>query len=340
MSAKPGEIKSELVVNLPRPRVPSIKLSEAFFNLKKFIAYQVRNEAIKSAHIARETVNPGALRIGLHTWPGTAPFFLAQELGFFAEEGLNVELINIEKDADRNMAIKSGEVDLFTTLVDEAIWLRKDIDDLKVPIILNASHGGDGLIANKKIKDIRGLIGKKIAVEAGWVNHYFLLYLLQQNGMTEEMVDIVERRGSDAGAAIFDGNIDAAVTFEPWLSQARELSGGRMLATTRENQVLYDVLACRGSVLGNKAEEISKLKIALDRATEYLRRNRESVKMISAYFGISGKELESLIGSIEFFDGRYKPKTKSVAAAFKLANQVLLASGKISKAVSKRELFD
>ena len=51
------------------------------------------------------------LKIGLVTWVGYTPFYVAQEKGFFRKNGIEVELIRIEDVGVRRQAIASGRID-------------------------------------------------------------------------------------------------------------------------------------------------------------------------------------------------------------------------------------
>ena len=69
MSAKPGEIKEVIKINLPRNRTPEIKLSDDFLRIKKHISYMIRGEAIKAAHVNVESLRPKALKVGIQEEP-------------------------------------------------------------------------------------------------------------------------------------------------------------------------------------------------------------------------------------------------------------------------------
>ena len=46
-------------------------------------------------------LRPKALRVGIHTWPGNSPFYLAREIGLYKKKKLDVELLSLEKEEDR-----------------------------------------------------------------------------------------------------------------------------------------------------------------------------------------------------------------------------------------------
>src|ERR1700730_10589347 len=57
-------------------------------------------------------------RMGLGPWVGFGPLYLAQEKGFFKDAGVSVELSVLTGLAERNSALKSGQVDALAAPVD------------------------------------------------------------------------------------------------------------------------------------------------------------------------------------------------------------------------------
>lgn len=303
MSSRPGRIKEAVPINLPRPRTANIKLSQEFFEIKKHISYLVRGEAIKSAGVPLKAIAPKALKIGIHSWPGNSPFYLARELGLYEKKGLEIEIVDLEKSESRLQAIINGDVDLSLATLDSAVLAKEKIKDLKVIYILNQSVGGDGLLVNERISDFRELKNKKIAVEKGWVNHFFLLYLLNKNNLSSKDVNLVHLKGSDIGAALISDKVDAAVTFEPWLSQAAQLSADRIMASTKEFPVIYDVLIAREKTLENKKNEIVKLINIWSKSVFLFKKDPdESSGLIAHTLMISKAELKSQLEKLKLFD--------------------------------------
>ena len=55
------------------------------------------------------------LRVGINPWPGYGPLFLAADKGFFAEEGIDVELVELTSLADVRRAFERGQIDGMTS---------------------------------------------------------------------------------------------------------------------------------------------------------------------------------------------------------------------------------
>ena len=50
------------------------------------------------------------IKLGMSTWLGYAPLYLAKEKGFFQKRGLDVEIVVIESPADRRAAFAADRI--------------------------------------------------------------------------------------------------------------------------------------------------------------------------------------------------------------------------------------
>ena len=60
-----------------------------------------------------------ALKLAHSTWVGYGPFYIAQEKGFFAEEGVEIELTIMESTPLKMGAFMAGQVDIVASTADE-----------------------------------------------------------------------------------------------------------------------------------------------------------------------------------------------------------------------------
>ena len=108
-----------------------------------------------------QTAQAEPLRIFYFTWVGFGPLFVAQEKGFFAKEGIEVELINIDDHAAAFAGLVAGQVDAIAGgLQDVVIFSEPDDDPLLCVLVNDESRGADGIVANKDIRSIADLRGQ------------------------------------------------------------------------------------------------------------------------------------------------------------------------------------
>jgi NitT/TauT family transport system substrate-binding protein len=121
----------------------------------------------------------------------------------------------------------------------------------------DTSAGGDGIVSTKEIPDIKGLKGKKVAFNEGSTSQFLLDVLLSENGMSESDVVPVNMDPGDAGAALIAGQVDAAVTWEPWLTKAKNSENGKILFdTTNRQDFITDFVLVRKEFLAEHPDDV------------------------------------------------------------------------------------
>src|SRR5205807_10647315 len=108
------------------------------------------------------------------------------------------------------------------------LYLKK-ADDFKYVAAIDDSNGGDGIVATRDIKSIKDLKGRKVAVNEGSVSQFYLNVLLAKAGLKETDLQTVNMTAGDAGGAFVAKRVDAAVTWEPWLSKGKATDHGHLL---------------------------------------------------------------------------------------------------------------
>ena len=68
-------------------------------------------------------------------------------------------------------------------------------------------------------------------------SHYLLMQALETAGLTDADVDLVNMTSSDAGVSFISGDLDAAVTWEPYLSNAVEQGVGKLIFSSKDAPV-------------------------------------------------------------------------------------------------------
>jgi len=228
------------------------------------------------------------IKLGMSTWLGYAPLYLAKEKGFFQKRGLDVEVVVIESPADRRVAFAADKIQGFATTVDTHVMTAaaENPIPLKQVLALDDSHGGDGIVSKKEIKTIKDLKGKTVAAQLGAGASYFWLnYVLAQEGMKLSDLKTIDMKAGDAGSAFVAGKIDAAVTWEPWLSKARETPFGHvLLASDKTPGIIVDSLAFKPDFLKKRGEDVKKIVAAWNEAVKFAVDNPQEADAIMAKF--------------------------------------------------------
>ena len=247
------------------------------------------------------------LLIGHSTWVGYGPLFLARDKRFFDEAGVNVDLRNFEDPKTRFFALISGKIDGIATTIDTSSLYWSPEHPFQSVLGLDDSKGGDGIVALDSIKTIKDLRGKRVAFNKGSVSHFFLSVLLRKNGMTEKDIEGIQMQQDDAGAAFVAHKVDAAVTWEPWLTRAKRAKGGHVLVDSSETPgLIVDILLFRTDIIKNHPAAVKASIKGWYAAVEYWKKNPDESDALMAK-AVGGwlkdvKTFRETLAGVRFYD--------------------------------------
>ncbi|MBE5821982.1 MAG: transporter substrate-binding domain-containing protein [Clostridiales bacterium] len=168
--------------------------------------------------------------------------------------GINIEYV-IENDYKvSSAALIKGDLQGAGYTVNRFAFLTSKFEDAKVdvsmPFITNYSNGGDGIIAKSNIKSIEDLAGKKVAVPKFSEAQTLVEWLVANSSLTADQQEQIRKSmvffetPDEAAKAFFAGEVDAAATWEPFLTQAKTTTGARVLFDTSmsRNLILSGVI--------------------------------------------------------------------------------------------------
>ncbi len=228
------------------------------------------------------------LRVAYTPWVGFGPLFIAQERGFYAREGVEVELIRINEATTNYAALSGRQVDAIAAALQDAPTFSDPHEPPYVCVLMfDASSGADGVLAAKDIQTVADLKGRSVAVLHGSVSHFYVSVLLKEAGLRLADLDIVDLNAEDAAEAFLMQEVDAAVTFEPWLSQGRTVAHGHLLTDSSERPgLIVDGLVTRADVFNSRKREFQALARAWDAAVGYYRAHPdEAIPIMARHVG-------------------------------------------------------
>ncbi|MGF0538917.1 ABC transporter substrate-binding protein [Agrobacterium sp. ES01] len=230
----------------------------------------------------------GTMKLGMTTWVGYGPLFLARDLGYFKEKGLEVDLQIVEDHALAMAAEAAGELDGDAGTIDETLQYRSPDFCFKTVYALDDSHGGDGILAPADVNSIADLKGMEVGMNEGSVSQFWFDILLKRAGMTEADVKVVNMTADDAAAAFMADRIPVAVTWEPNLTFAKNANKGKVLVDSSETPgLIVDVLSLRCDYIEAHPEDVQALVDGLYKANEYIKTNQDEAYAIMAK-GVGG----------------------------------------------------
>jgi len=293
-----------------------------------------------------------SVKLAHSTWVGYGPLYIAQERGFFKNRGVDVELIVVEEPKDRFPAMLAGRIDMIASTVDTAILYLKKPDDFQYVVAIDDSNGGDGIVSKKDIRSIGDLKGKSIAFSEGSVSEFYLNVLLAKAGLTASDITPVNMAAPEAGAAFVADKVDAAVTWEPWLSRGKKTEFGHLLVDSSTTPgLITDVIIVTKDYVATHAKETRAIVGAWNEAVAFQRAHPDEANAIMAK-GVGGwlKDpnvfAETLTG-IKFYGAEdnkvfygTKDKPGPLTSTVQAAIDVWSSHGKLSIKVSPSDLIN
>jgi len=169
------------------------------------------------------------------------PATLALQLGYYKDEGLEVEIDNFSGGSKAEEALLGGSADVVTGFYDHTITLQAKQQKIETVALFDNFPGLVLLVGSKsadKIKSIADLKGKKVGVSAlGSSTQYMLNYLLKRNNIPQDAVEVLAAgTGAPFRAALTGGNIDAGITVDPTATVILQAKEATVLADTRTTE--------------------------------------------------------------------------------------------------------
>lgn len=218
-------------------------------------------------------VNADALKpykVGYNSWIGYISLFIAKEKGYFKDEGLDLQMQSFSSPGDGLAPLLGGQLDAHFTTADSVITaLDKAPGRLEIVYMTDTSAGADAILAKSDIATPADLKGKTVAATAGQCNELLLRKALTKYGLLPSDIKLTNMNPDDAGAAFAAGKLDAAVTWEPWITKVQGEKKGHVIFSSKEApNLILDVVAISDKTAKDKADETKAFLRALDKANE------------------------------------------------------------------------
>jgi NitT/TauT family transport system substrate-binding protein len=293
-----------------------------------------------SASCSRPAGGPTKVRvaIGGQTQMVYLPTTLAQELGFYGDEGLDVELQDFQGGAKALQALVGGSADVVSGFYDHTIQMAAEQREM-VAFVTMLRYPGLVLVTSPQaaadVTSIESLKGRVVGVTSpGSSSNMFLTFLLRKAQVPVDSVSVTAVGGGPAAvAAVERGIVAAAWLADPSFTLIKKRSPGvRVLADLRDErgtEAAFGTATYPGSVLYSSGEWIrtnrettAKLARAILRTLQWM--HAHSADEIAAKTPASlrgpdeGLFVESLRSSMPMFSTDGTMTTEGAAAVHTL----------------------
>lgn len=269
-----------------------------------------------------------------------APQYVAMELGFFEEEGIDLELIN-SQGADKVMtAVLANQVDIGFAGPEAAIYVYNEGKEDYTQVFAQITQkDGSFLVAREPIEnfDWSMLKGKHILPgRKGGVPYMTLQYVIEQNSLNiEKDLNFDSRISYDTMNAAFAGGTGDFVTiFEPTASVFEKEGTGYIVASVGEaaGEIPYTAYFAKKSFIENNSDIIQKFVNAIYKGQQWVASHsaKEIAEVLVPSFPEVDLEiLETVIQRYQEINA-WKAEPSMTEESFNKLQEVMIHAGELS----------
>lgn len=267
------------------------------------------------------------------------PMYVADSLGYFEDEGLNVDII-LTSGADAvAAAVMSGDAQIGFCGSEQSIYIYNGgADDYLINFAGLTKRDGSFIVGRTdsefKIEDLKG--SHIIAGREGGMPAMTLAYTLNENGISLDDLNFdTSIAFASMSGAFIGGTGDYVALFEPTALQLEKQGYGYVVASLGElgGEVPYTTYMAKKSYLNSNPEIIEKFTKAIQNGIDYTfnHTDEELAELITDYFPDTSKnDLKEVIKRYRDNDSWYDT-TYITEEGFKRVQDIMKNSNKLDK---------
>lgn len=217
---------------------------------------------------------PGQLQnitIGLMPDVDSIPFIIAQEKGYFKEEGLTVTLKSFKSAVDRDSALQSGNLDGGVSDMLAAAFAKSGGFDT---VITSLTTGSYKLVVNKNetSMSIKDLKGKDVAISKNTIIEYVTDKVMAEGGLAPSDSNKIVIPQIPTRLEMLQNNKIAAATLPEPMATIAVKNGAKVLNSSDQLGIYPGVMIFTRKAVTDKEKEIQAMYRAYNKAIDYLSR--------------------------------------------------------------------
>ncbi len=252
----------------------------------------------------QEQPKSNTINLAINKVPLSVLVFIAEEKGFFAEEGLNVVMHEFSSGKTSIDAMLAGGAEM-STVADFPIALA-GMAEQEFYVVASMGQGDDIKVIARRdsgIISIADLKGKRIATKKGSGGELFMINLFSKEEISLGSVNLIYLNPPEMPAAIARDDVDAYIVWEPHITNgANELGENAIVFSPKGIYGETWNIAARKDFADRNPEKVKAFLRALLKADEFFRKNREAGLEIAERH--SGASLETVKAILDEFEIR------------------------------------
>lgn len=234
--------------------------------------------------------------------PNHGPIIVADELGYFADEGLEVEIIAPADPSLPAKTVAAGGADIAISYQQQLHFdIRADMPIKRVGTLIATPLNCLLVLADGDIASISDLAGRTIGFSVAGVDEVVIEAMLAPNGLSLSDVELVNVNWSLA-PSLMSGQVDAVIgaarNYQP-NQMALDGAPGRCFFVEEEGFPAYDELIFVAQDNAGNEKQVLAFLSAIERATQFIVNNPDQAFEV---FAASSPELNDELNRLAWND--------------------------------------
>ena len=225
-----------------------------------------------------------SLTVSYAPFEPTALVWVAEDQGFFRENGLDVFFKEYETGPAALDAMLEGEANMAVGIGEFPV-VGRIMQGQRMSTVASMARSELIYIVARKdrgIDNVEDLKGKRVGTTLGTIAEYFLGWSLELHGLSVNDVTVVDVKApADWVNAVVDGEIDAICTAEPYASSAAAALGSNAVKwSAHGEQLMYALAIAKDEWLKENSDIVTRFLESLAQAEEYAAANAVQAQAI------------------------------------------------------------
>ena len=266
------------------------------------VQYDENGNVINTTKTDEATIN-----LSLDEWIGWKSIIDAngglttQEGSIYDQLGIKVNISVINDATQSSNAIIKGDLDAAGYTINRTAFLSQKFSDAGIdvvmPFITNYSNGGDGIIAKSNIQTVKDLVGAKIGVPQFSEAHTLVAWFVNQSDLSQADKDTILNNliffttPDEAAKAFFAGEVDVAATWEPYLTQAQNMTDCHIFfSTASSSSLVMDGILFNKAFVDANTDVVNKFIQGALMASDLYKTDMTTIKNVMPMFSTASDE--------------------------------------------------
>lgn len=277
------------------------------------------------------------IRFGIGIQPSNGLLWVAVDKGFFAEEGLSVQVQEFAAGKLALQALLGGSLDLVTPAEFPVVLASVNGEKLSILTQVNETNGGFPMILRKEGNEFNSTTyfakKRKIGIVVGGGPEYFTQDFFKKYQIKPSQYEIVGMKAEDLPIALVNGSVDGMAIFEPFTHFAIERAGAENLFVIYGKDLYSETIVLAGKTdwVSSHQEETTRFVQALKKSYNFIKNHpEEAMASVALHTKLDLATVKSIWPTFTFELGLQKKLISTMEAEAKWAYE----TGKTKKEVS------